>query len=129
MLQASNAFLHILGIKWYTIVGHCITTRTVVLGPQVTHKALYYKRYTFHGLLMLLVPRATIVDVSAPVAIGVTLHIIIVVLLSYQAHITWGIEKVGGVYHLNVHDVTRLSEAFIREVSTAHMCGSLAGIG
>lgn len=77
----------------------------------------------------MVIARATIVDVSAPVAIGVTLHIITVVLLGYQAHITWGIETVGRIYHLNVLDVTRLTEPFIREVSTTHMCGSLAGIG
>lgn len=138
MLWASNACSHLLRMQPYTQTSehyniHDNPDCCISIDPSNTYWAtsnalsiILLKWYSSWAVRV--IPRATIVDVSAPVAIGATLHIIAVVLLSYQAHITWGIETVGRIYHLDVLDVTRLPEPFIREVSTTHMCGSLASI-
>ena len=66
-------------------------------------------------------PRAAIVEVGAPVAIVAVLHVVAVGLLGEGAQPLGGLEVVGAVHHLDVLEVARLAEPFLREVPAAHL--------
>ena len=66
-------------------------------------------------------PRAAVVEVGAPVAVVAVLHVVAVWLLSEGAQPLGGLEVVGAVHHLDVLEVARLAEPFLREVPAAHL--------
>jgi hypothetical protein len=73
--------------------------------------------------------RTSIVEVRAPLGIVAGLEIVAVRLLRECAHPLRCFQVVGAVDHLNVLEVARLAEPFLREVPTAHLRRCVHAVG
>ncbi|BAT00542.1 Os07g0205600 [Oryza sativa Japonica Group] len=74
-------------------------------------------------------PRAAIVEVGAPVAIVAVLNIVAIGLLGVGAHPLGGLQLVAAVHHLDVLEVARLAEPFLREPPAPHLRRRVRAVG